>query len=127
LRERGTRGRGAKPLALELLGLGDAAAFARHNGIRWLIEHDEHGLYRRRWMLVAIADERIDVGKRHVVAAGCDAGDRLERRGRLVHRHLQAFAFEEALVLRNEDESFRPLEPAIERELDAGLRARGRR
>ena len=72
--------RRAQFLVLELLGLGDAAALARHDGVRRLVVDHEYGFDRGGRILVAISDERVDIGKGHVVAAVRHAGDRFERR-----------------------------------------------
>src|ERR1700730_9596608 len=76
-------------------------------------------------MLIAILDEGIDIGEAHVVGARRNAGDRLEHGRRLVEGHVQALGLEEAPVLGEEKSRSQSLEPAVERELDAGLR-RGR-
>src|SRR4026209_331640 len=75
-------------------------------------------------MLVAVSDERIDIGKCHVVAAASDAGDRLEQRGRVIDGDVEPFSLEVALVLREENERLRPFEAPVQREFDAGLRRR---
>ena len=67
-------GRRAELLALELLGLGDAAALARHDRVRRLVVDHEYRLDRCRRMLVAILDERIDIGEGHVIAAAMRRG-----------------------------------------------------
>ena len=59
------------------------------------------------------------------MAAGGDAGDRLERRRRLVDGDVEPFVLEVALVLGNQEERGRPFEAAVEREFDVGLRRRG--
>src|SRR5262245_43226673 len=88
--------------------------------------HHEYGFDRRRRMLIAVADERVDIGEGEVVAAGCNAGDRLERRRRLVHAHVQPPALEVAPVQRKQDQCVRSFGPAVERESDGRLRGSGR-
>ena len=73
-------------------------------------------------MLVAVADERVDIGEGEIVAAGCNAGDRLERRGRVVHADIQPSALEITPVQRKQDQRVRSFEPAVEREFDGRLR-----
>ena len=76
-------------------------------------------------MLIAILDERVDVGKPHLIAAGRHAGDRLQRGRRLVHGDVETLALEVTPILGKEKGRGQSFEAAIERELDAGLR-RGR-
>src|SRR5262247_915845 len=73
-------------------------------------------------MLIAILDEGVDIGEAHVVRARGNAGDRLEHRRRLVEDHVQALGFEVAPVLGKQKCRSQPLEPPVEREVDAGLR-----
>ena len=98
---------------------------AGHDCVGRLIIHHEHGFDRRRRMLVAVADERVDIGEGEVVAAGCNAGDRVERRGRVVHAHVQPSALEIAPVQRKQDQRVRSFDPAIEREFDGRLGSGG--
>src|SRR5262249_59747422 len=62
---------------------------------------------------------------RHLVAAGCDPGDRLEHGCRLIDRDLEPFGPEVALVLGEEKGRSQTLEAAVEGEPDVGLRGRG--
>src|SRR5438067_1956145 len=75
-------------------------------------------------MLIAILDERVDVGKRHLIGTGRHAGDRLERGRRLVHGDVETLALEVPSVLGKEKGRGQSFEAAIEREPDAGLRRR---
>ena len=121
LRKSRAGGRCAELLALELFRLADAAAPARQDRIRRPVVDHEHRLDRRCRVLVAIADERVDVGKCDLVACRRDAGDRLEPVSRLVDGHRDLFASVVALVLRHQEGRDRPLQAAIEREPDGGL------
>ena len=75
-------------------------------------------------ILIAISDERVDVGEAHGMAAGCDPCDRLERGCRLVDGDFQQLIPEVAFVLGYQERRRGTFEPAIERELDAGLGCR---
>src|SRR5262245_629186 len=77
-------------------------------------------------MLFAVANERVDIGKREVVAAGCNAGDRVERRGCLVHAHVQPSVLEITPVQGKQDQRVGSFDPAVEREFDGRLRGGGR-
>jgi predicted RNA polymerase sigma factor len=75
---------GPEFLAFQLLGLRDAAAPARYDREGRLVVDHENRSHRRRRMLIAILDEGVDIGEAHLVGAGRNAGDRLERGRRLV-------------------------------------------
>src|SRR5262249_56262588 len=79
------------------------------------------GLRRRGGMRVAILDERIDIGEPHLVGAGRDASDRLERARRLVDRDLEPFPPKISPVLGEKKCRSQSLEAPIERKFDRGL------
>src|SRR5262249_60693696 len=72
-------------------------------------------------MLVALLDERIDTGEPHLVGAGRDASDRLERARRLVDRDLEPFPPKISPVLGEKKCRSQSLEAPIERKFDRGL------
>src|SRR5262249_61880896 len=74
LTEGGAGGWGAELLVLELFGLGNAAAPARHDRERRLVVDHEYRSHWRRRMLIAIFDEGVDIGEAHVISARCNAG-----------------------------------------------------
>ena len=125
LRKRSAHKRRTDLLVLELLGFGDAAALARNDGVRRLVVDHEYCFDRRRWMLVAILDERVDIGKGHLMAAVCDAGDRFERRGGIVDGQVQPLVLEITPVLGEKEQRFRSFQAPVEREFDGGLRSGG--
>jgi hypothetical protein len=76
-------------------------------------------------MLVEILDERVDIGKGHLMAAVCDAGDRFERRGGIVDGQVQPLVLEITPVLGEKEQRFRSFQAPVEREFDDGLRSGG--
>ena len=74
---------------------------------------------------VAELDQRIDVAEAHLVGAGGDAVDRLERARRRVDGDVEPFGLEVALVDRDQERRRRAFELEVEREFDRGLGARG--
>ena len=115
----------AELLAFEVLRLGHAAALAADDREGRLVVDHEHRLDRRARIGVAELDQRVDVAEAHVVGAGRDAVDRLERARRGVDGDVEAFGLEVALVDGDHERRGRALELEVERELDLGLRGGG--
>ena len=67
---------------------------------------------------VAELDQRVDVAEAHLVGAGGDAVDRLERARRGVDGDVEPFGLEVALVDRDQERRRRAFELAVEREFD---------
>ena len=107
--------------SFQILGRDDTAAFARDDGVRGLVKHDEQGLDRRAGIAVAELDERVDVGDTHVVDVRCQPADGFERAGgRGIDAHVEPFGLEVALVDGEEEGRRRSVDLAVEREVDGG-------
>ena len=119
------RRRGAELLAFKVLRRDDATALAPHDRERRLVVDHEHRLDRRAWIGVAELDQRIDVAEAHVVGAGRDAIDRLERTARGVDGDVEPLGLEVALVDRDHERRGGALELEVEREFDGRLRGGG--
>ena len=77
-------------------------------------------------MLVTISDEHIEVGKARLMPTGSDAKNGIKRRDRVVNDDVKSLCLEVTLLLGQQEQRLRSFYRAIQRELDAGLRA-GRR
>jgi hypothetical protein len=102
-----------------------AAALARDDRERRAVVDHEHRLDRRGRVLVAELDQRIDVAEAHVVGAGGNTGDRLQRAGRGIDGDVESLSLVVALVEPDQERCRRALELEVEAEFDRCLR-RGR-
>jgi len=105
-------------LALKVGEPMDAAALAGDDGVGRLVEQHEHGLDRLAARAVAIADQLVDVGERHVALAGGHARDRIGRALGRRDRHGEALVAEQAATGCEHDGRHAAIERTIQRKHD---------
>ncbi|MHC2670991.1 hypothetical protein ACVI1J_003154 [Bradyrhizobium diazoefficiens] len=105
-------------MAVEIGQQVDAAAPARDDRVGRAVEQHEHRLERRRLVLVAKADQLVDVDERELAVALDDARERLRGPGRGVEGDVEALGAEFAVLRGKEERRHARIDRAVEGEVD---------
>ncbi|MEY9632854.1 hypothetical protein ABIF66_001083 [Bradyrhizobium japonicum] len=108
----------ADGLAVEVGQQVNAAAPARDDRVRRAIEQHEHGFDRRGIVLVAKADQLVDVDERELAVALGDARKRVHRSGCALEGHVETLGAEIAVLRREEERRHARIDGTIECEVD---------
>src|SRR5262249_47502092 len=105
----------------QVFGYCDTAALAGDDREGCAVVNHEHRLDRHVWVLITKLDERIDVAEAHVVCAGSNAHNRLDRAGRGIDVRVKTLGLITVLVDPDQKRRRRSLKLEIEAEFNRRL------